>query len=131
MSFDKLSRRVLLAGLAVGLAAGPAAARAAADKNRRAQLLQPHGGFCGALPQRDAARRRTRSTGRRRARRRKLEFVFATTAAPTGDATRVAEELVTRENVAFLVGTFLSNVGLAVAISRTSERSCSSPPSRF
>ena len=32
-----------------------------------------------------------------------------------GDAVRVAEELLTRENVAFLAGTFLSNVGLAVA----------------
>jgi branched-chain amino acid transport system substrate-binding protein len=46
---------------------------------------------------------------------RKLEFVFRDDGGTTGDATRVAEELVTRENVAFLVGTFLSNVGLAVA----------------
>ncbi len=33
----------------------------------------------------------------------------------TGDAVRVAEELLTRENVSFLAGTFLSNVGLAVS----------------
>ena len=46
---------------------------------------------------------------------RKLEFVFRDDGGTTGDATRVADELVTRENVAFLVGTFLSNVGLAVA----------------
>src|SRR5215203_1882797 len=46
---------------------------------------------------------------------RKIEFVFRDDGGTTGDATRVAEELVTRENVAFLVGTFLSNVGLAVA----------------
>ena len=46
---------------------------------------------------------------------RKLEFVFRDDGGTTGDATRVAEELVTRENVAFLVGTFLSNVGLAVS----------------
>src|ERR671916_832497 len=46
---------------------------------------------------------------------RKIEFVFRDDGGTTGDATRVAEELVTRENVAFLVGTFLSNIGLAVA----------------
>jgi branched-chain amino acid transport system substrate-binding protein len=46
---------------------------------------------------------------------RKIEFVFRDDGGTTGDATRVADELVTRENVAFLVGTFLSNVGLAVA----------------
>jgi branched-chain amino acid transport system substrate-binding protein len=46
---------------------------------------------------------------------RKLEFVIRDDGATPGDAVRVAEELVTRENVSFLVGTFLSNVGLAVA----------------
>jgi branched-chain amino acid transport system substrate-binding protein len=46
---------------------------------------------------------------------RKLEFVFRDDGASPGDAVRVAEELLTRENVSFLVGTFLSNVGLAVA----------------
>jgi branched-chain amino acid transport system substrate-binding protein len=46
---------------------------------------------------------------------RKLEFVFRDDGATPGDAVRVAEELLTRENVSFLVGTFLSNVGLAVA----------------
>jgi branched-chain amino acid transport system substrate-binding protein len=46
---------------------------------------------------------------------RKIEFVFRDDGGTTGDAARVADELVTRENVAFLVGTFLSNVGLAVA----------------
>jgi len=46
---------------------------------------------------------------------RRLEFVFRDDGATPGDAVRVAEELLTRENVAFLVGTFLSNVGLAVA----------------
>src|SRR5215212_11858413 len=34
----------------------------------------------------------------------KIEFVFRDDGGTTGDATRVAEELVTRENVAFLVG---------------------------
>lgn len=46
---------------------------------------------------------------------RPLEFVFRDDGSTPGDAVRVAEELLTRENVSFLVGTFLSNVGLAVA----------------
>ena len=46
---------------------------------------------------------------------RKLEFVIRDDGATPGDAVRVAEELLTRENVSFLVGTFLSNIGLAVA----------------
>jgi branched-chain amino acid transport system substrate-binding protein len=46
---------------------------------------------------------------------RKMEIVFRDDGATPGDAVRVAEELLTRENVAFLAGTFLSNVGLAVA----------------
>src|SRR5215470_6087496 len=46
---------------------------------------------------------------------RPLEIVFRDDGATPGDAARVAEELLTRENVSFLVGTFLSNIGLAVA----------------
>ncbi|WP_342359325.1 ABC transporter substrate-binding protein [Terrarubrum flagellatum] len=46
---------------------------------------------------------------------RKLEFIFRDDGSTPGDAVRVAEELLTRENVAFLAGGFLSNVGLAVA----------------
>jgi branched-chain amino acid transport system substrate-binding protein len=46
---------------------------------------------------------------------RKLEIVFRDDGATPGDAVRVAEELLTRENVSFLAGTFLSNVGVAVA----------------
>jgi branched-chain amino acid transport system substrate-binding protein len=46
---------------------------------------------------------------------RPLEFVIRDDGATPGDAVRVAEELVTREGVSMLVGTFLSNVGLAVA----------------
>jgi branched-chain amino acid transport system substrate-binding protein len=46
---------------------------------------------------------------------RKLEIVFRDDGSTPGDAVRVAEELLTRENVAFLAGTFLSNVGVAVA----------------
>jgi branched-chain amino acid transport system substrate-binding protein len=46
---------------------------------------------------------------------RKLEMVFRDDGSTPGDAVRAAEELLTRENVSFIAGTFLSNVGLAVA----------------
>jgi branched-chain amino acid transport system substrate-binding protein len=46
---------------------------------------------------------------------KKLEVISRDDGANPGEAVRVAEELVTRENVAVIAGTFLSNVGLAVA----------------
>ena len=46
---------------------------------------------------------------------RKLEVVSRDDQGNPGEAVRVAEELMSRENVAFLIGTFPSNVGLAVA----------------
>lgn len=46
---------------------------------------------------------------------RQLEVISRDDGGTTGDAVRVAEELVTGEGVSFLFGTFLSNVGLAVA----------------
>ncbi|MGG5886498.1 ABC transporter substrate-binding protein [Falsiroseomonas sp. HC035] len=46
---------------------------------------------------------------------RPLEFVFRDDGSTPGDAVRVAEDLLTRENCVFLAGTFLSNVGLAVS----------------
>jgi branched-chain amino acid transport system substrate-binding protein len=46
---------------------------------------------------------------------RKLDIIFRDDGSTPGDAVRVAEELLTRENAVFLAGTFLSNVGLAVA----------------
>ncbi len=45
---------------------------------------------------------------------KKLELVSRDDGANPGEAVRVAEELVTREGVAMISGTFLSNVGLAV-----------------
>src|SRR3984893_12591630 len=45
----------------------------------------------------------------------RMEIIFRDDGSTPGDAVRVAEELLTRENVSFLAGTFLSNVGLAVA----------------
>jgi branched-chain amino acid transport system substrate-binding protein len=46
---------------------------------------------------------------------RKLEVVSRDDNGNPGEAVRIAEELVTRENVHFIMGTFASNVGLAVA----------------
>ena len=46
---------------------------------------------------------------------RKLEIVSRDDNGTPGDAVRVAEELVSREKVVMLMGTFPSNVGLAVA----------------
>src|SRR5919199_4698798 len=46
---------------------------------------------------------------------KKLEIVSRDDGGHPGDAGRVAEELLSRENVEFLIGTFPSNVGLAVA----------------
>jgi len=46
---------------------------------------------------------------------RRIEIVSRDDNGQPGDAVRVAEELLTRERVAFLIGTFPSNVGLAVS----------------
>ncbi|MEP7330002.1 MAG: ABC transporter substrate-binding protein, partial [Betaproteobacteria bacterium] len=46
---------------------------------------------------------------------RKLEIISRDDNGTPGDAVRVADELVTREKVTMLMGTFPSNVGLAVA----------------
>jgi branched-chain amino acid transport system substrate-binding protein len=45
---------------------------------------------------------------------KKLEVISRDDGGNPGDAVRVAEELVTREGVNILAGTFLSNIGLAV-----------------
>ncbi|HUK03673.1 MAG TPA: ABC transporter substrate-binding protein [Burkholderiales bacterium] len=46
---------------------------------------------------------------------RKLELVTRDDGGNPGDAVRVAEELITRDQVTVLMGTFASNVGLAVS----------------
>jgi branched-chain amino acid transport system substrate-binding protein len=46
---------------------------------------------------------------------RRLELVVREDNGNPGDAVRVAEELISRENVQVLMGTFASNVGLAVS----------------
>jgi branched-chain amino acid transport system substrate-binding protein len=45
---------------------------------------------------------------------KKLELVIRDDGTNPGEAVRVAEELITRENVALIAGTFLSHIGLAV-----------------
>jgi branched-chain amino acid transport system substrate-binding protein len=45
---------------------------------------------------------------------KKLEIVSRDDGSNPGDAVRVAEELITREGVAAITGTFLSHIGLAV-----------------
>src|SRR6185436_19394232 len=45
---------------------------------------------------------------------KKLDVVSRDDGANPGDAVRVADELITREGVALLAGTFLSHIGLAV-----------------
>ena len=45
---------------------------------------------------------------------KKLEVISRDDGANPGEAVRVAEELVTREGVAMIAGTFLSHIGLAV-----------------
>ncbi len=46
---------------------------------------------------------------------RKLEVVSRDDSGNPGEAVRIAEELLSRENVHFIMGTFASNVGLAVS----------------
>jgi len=46
---------------------------------------------------------------------RRIEVVSRDDGGNPGDAVRVAEELISRENVTLLMGTFASNVGLAVS----------------
>ena len=61
---------------------------------------------------------------------RKIEIISRDDGATTGDATRVADELVSRKGVAFLFGSFLSNVGVAMADFANQKKFSTSRPSR-
>src|SRR6516164_8265666 len=61
---------------------------------------------------------------------RPLELVVRDDNGNPGDAVRVAEELVAREKVDLLMGTFSSAVGLAVADFAKQRKVLLSPPSR-
>jgi branched-chain amino acid transport system substrate-binding protein len=113
-----LSRRAVLAGAAAtSLAAGARRAQAQSKDPIKVGELNSYtrlAAFC--IPYRNAmqlALDEINAKGGVLGRR--LEFVIRDDGGTTGDATRVAEELVTRENVSMLAGTFLSNVGLAVS----------------
>lgn len=114
-----ISRRVLLTGvLAAGFAGSLGAVSAQGQASVKVGELNSYSRMAAfAIPYRNAMQLAQDEINARGGvlGGRKLEFVFRDDGGTTGDATRVADELVTRENVAFLVGTFLSNVGLAVA----------------
>jgi ABC-type branched-subunit amino acid transport system substrate-binding protein len=61
---------------------------------------------------------------------KKLELITRDDNANPGDAVRVAEELVSREKIDVLAGTFLSNTGLAWPTSPSRRSSSSWPASR-
>ncbi len=118
------SRRTVIGGLAATAAAStlvvPAAVRAqtaAAGAPIRIGEINSYSRMAAfALPYRNAIQMaQDEINARGGALGRPLEFVFRDDGSTPGDAVRVAEELVTRENVAFIAGTFLSNVGLAVS----------------
>src|SRR5215217_5934432 len=113
-----LSRRALIAGSAAGLAATAAPALAQGKEPVKVGELNSYSrmaAFC--VPYRNAMQLALEEINAKGGvlGGRKLEFIFRDDGGTTGDATRVAEELVTRENVSMLAGTFLSNIGLAVA----------------
>ena len=111
-----LSRRALGAA-ALATAARPAFAQGAGGTIRIGELNSYSRMAAFAVPYRNAmqqAQEEVNAAGGVMGGRR-IEFVFRDDGATPGDAVRVAEELLTRENVAFLAGTFLSNVGLAVS----------------
>lgn len=113
-----ITRRVFVSGLATtSLALGNSAVRAEGAPIRIGELNSYAKFAAFAVPYRNGmqlAQDEVNAKGGVMG-GRPLEFVFRDDGSAPGDAVRVAEELLTRENVAFLAGTFLSNVGLAVA----------------
>ncbi|MFH6784453.1 MULTISPECIES: ABC transporter substrate-binding protein [Methylobacterium] len=119
------SRRTVLGGLAaapLSLAASRAPAQGAGQGTGPIRIgeLNSYGRMAAfAVPYRNAMQLAqdtvNKAGGIKALGGRPIEIVFRDDGSTPGDATRVAEELLTRENVAFLCGTFLSNVGLAVA----------------
>ena len=61
---------------------------------------------------------------------KKLEVISRDDGANPGEAVRVAEELVTREGVSMIAGTFLSQSVSRSRISRARRKCSSLPPSR-
>jgi len=117
----RINRRIVLGGLAAGsfatLAGAPAAAQGAPIKIGEMNSYGRMAAFCG--PYRNAMQlaqeQINKAGGVKAIGGRPIEIVFRDDGSTPGDAVRAAEELLTRENVVMLAGTFLSNVGLAVA----------------
>lgn len=114
------SRRGVVGGIAAGsLVLGAGGVRAQAAPIRIGELNSYGRMAAFAVPYRNAMQLAqetvNKAGGIKALGGRPLEFVFRDDGSTPGDAVRVAEELLTRENVSFLAGTFLSNVGLAVA----------------
>lgn len=115
------TRRAVVGGLAAagaGLSLSPAFAQSAASGApiRIGEINSYSRMAAFALPYRNAIQMaQDEINAKGGAMGRPLEFVFRDDGSTPGDAVRVAEELVTRENVSFIAGTFLSNVGLAVS----------------
>ncbi len=114
------SRRAVMGGLAAAPLALGAGARAQGAAPIRIGELNSYSRMAAfAVPYRNAMQMAVdeinKAGGIKAIGGRPLEIVFRDDGSTPGDAVRVAEELLTRENVAFLAGTFLSNVGLAVA----------------
>lgn len=115
-----LSRRTVVGGLAatgVAMTAGQGAAQGAPVRVGELNSYSRMAAF--AVPYRNAMQLAqdeiNRAGGLAGLGGRPLEIVFRDDGSTPGDAVRVAEELVTRENVSFIAGAFLSNVGLALA----------------
>lgn len=113
----KLSRRALaFASLAIGLGLTPLSPASAQEPIRIGELNSYGRMAVFAVPYRNAMQLGIDEINAKGGvLGRKLEVVFRDDGASPGDAVRVAEELLTREKVSFLMGTFLSNVGLAVS----------------
>ncbi|MCO4054780.1 MAG: ABC transporter substrate-binding protein [Bosea sp.] len=116
----KTTRRTVVGGMAAAALAAPFGARAqtpASGAPIRIGEINSYSRMAAfALPYRNAIQMaQDEINAKGGALGRPLEFVFRDDGSTPGDAVRVAEELVTRENVSFIAGTFLSNVGLAVS----------------
>jgi branched-chain amino acid transport system substrate-binding protein len=120
MGFVSISRRGALAaggGLAAASLVGLRAPRAQGTPIRIGELNSYSRMAAFSVPYRNAMQLAADAINRAGGVMggRPLEFVFRDDGSAPGDAVRVAEDLLTRENCAFIAGTFLSNVGLAVA----------------
>lgn len=119
MSDQKFTRRSVVGGMAAAgtlLAAGPGSAQGAPVKVGEINSYSKMAAF--AVPYRNgmqlAMEEINKAGGLAGLGGRPLEIVFRDDNSTPGDAVRVAEELLTRENVTFIAGAFLSNVGLAL-----------------